>query len=225
MNFHAKSGVCSSQNEWVMLNLVFGPLPFCSKLSRPLPVTNLCIELRTSRQLKISNLSEIVKIAKNPHYLNKKLKICKKISCLGRSTHSILDEKIVNILYLVKFHHSTWRWNREALMLQRTSYQMFNLFCLLTPSASLTHLSVKTGMLRSRQWRFRESLESELEKRRVKTNIFPFHPKQKVNSLSWLASKNVNFGHGKKLNKTFFVVNLIKQSLRTYPRWRDGAHN
>jgi len=95
----------------------------------------------------------------------------------------------------------------------------------LTHSASLAHLRVKTGMLRSRQWRFRESLESELEKRRVKTNIFPFHPKQKVNSLSWLASKNVNFGHGQTLNKAFFMVNLIKQSLRTYPPWLDGAWN
>ena len=48
-NFHAKSGLCSSKNERVMLNLVFGAVPF-----RALPhVTNLHIELRASRQLKI----------------------------------------------------------------------------------------------------------------------------------------------------------------------------
>ena len=56
MNFHAKSGVCSSKNEWVMLNLVFGALQVRSVPCRPVPGTNLCIELRTSRQLKIPEI-------------------------------------------------------------------------------------------------------------------------------------------------------------------------
>ena len=44
-NFHAKSGLCSSKNKRVMLNLVFG-------VWRPsVPVTNLHIELPASCQL------------------------------------------------------------------------------------------------------------------------------------------------------------------------------
>ena len=48
INIHAKSGLCGSRNERVMLNLVFSPLP----LSAVPPVTNLRIELLSSRQLK-----------------------------------------------------------------------------------------------------------------------------------------------------------------------------
>ena len=48
-NFHAKSGLCSSKNEWVMLNLVFGSSDACAATS--VPVTNLHIELNASRQL------------------------------------------------------------------------------------------------------------------------------------------------------------------------------
>ena len=39
-----------------MLNLVFGALQVRSVLYRPVPLTNLCIELRTSRQLKIPEI-------------------------------------------------------------------------------------------------------------------------------------------------------------------------
>ena len=51
-NFHAKSGLCSSRNEWVMRNLVFGAIP-CRAVP---PVTNLHIELRASRQLIIQSM-------------------------------------------------------------------------------------------------------------------------------------------------------------------------
>ena len=47
-NFHAKSGLCSSKNERVMLNLVFGA---CGAPAPTVPMTNLHIELRASRQL------------------------------------------------------------------------------------------------------------------------------------------------------------------------------
>ena len=47
-NFHAKSGLCSSKNERVMLNLVFG----AGGGGASDPMTNLRIELRASRQLK-----------------------------------------------------------------------------------------------------------------------------------------------------------------------------
>ena len=43
INFHVKSGACSSKNDWVMLNLVFGAVPLCA-----ITVTNLHIELRAS---------------------------------------------------------------------------------------------------------------------------------------------------------------------------------
>jgi hypothetical protein len=57
-NFHAKSGLCSSRNEWVMLNLVFAPPPL-----RSIPVTNLRIELRASRQLTITIVAVVVVVA------------------------------------------------------------------------------------------------------------------------------------------------------------------
>ena len=51
MDFHAKCGLCSSRNERVMLNLVFGAIPLHSIP----PVTNLHTELHDSRQLIISS--------------------------------------------------------------------------------------------------------------------------------------------------------------------------
>ena len=56
-----------------MLNLVFGALQLRSVPCRPVPVPNLCIELRTSRQLKIPEIKLPLKHLCSIHISKNKL--------------------------------------------------------------------------------------------------------------------------------------------------------
>ena len=84
-NFHAKSGLCSSRNDRIMLNLVFGACGAASTCTcASVPVTNLRIELRASKKIVKTNCNaKIFKICRFWQKMLKKTFLASKWMFLG----------------------------------------------------------------------------------------------------------------------------------------------
>ena len=84
----------------------------------------------------------------------------------------------------------------------------------LTLSASWLYLIISLTSHKHLKWKKVANLK------KISSN-----PKQKVNGMSWLVCKIVSFDQGQKINKTFFEVNLINQSLGTFFLMTHGSVN